>query len=84
MRVANFPQQFDQLQVAAELRLLKAGIVAAPIVLRKLGNAFPGHRAGEQARNHGRVIDDANVVLLAIRENFLFHAAVQHGVRRLQ
>ena len=48
------------------------------------GDALLGHGAGEQAGVHGRIVDDADVVLLAEGKDLGFDGAVDHGVGRLQ
>ena len=63
---------------------LNSDVSAPPVVGRKAPRALGGHLAGEQARNHGRVVDDADAVGLREGKNLRLDGAAQHGVGRLQ
>jgi hypothetical protein len=66
------------------MRLLEVEGAFAEIVFRQIGDAFPGHGAGEQAGLHGRVDDDSDVLSGAIRQNLFTDFGRDQGVRRLQ
>src|SRR5437667_379928 len=51
---------------------------------RRSGHALFVHLAGEQAGLHRRIHDDADVVLLAVRQNLGFDLGGDGGVGRLE
>src|ERR1035441_2474159 len=59
-------------------------IVAAEVVERQVGDPLFAHRPGQQAGVHGRVVDDANLVIEAERQNLRLDRAVDHRVGRLE
>ncbi len=83
-RAPIWRQQFGEIQVASEQRLLEARGAAAEIVVGHGGDALAGHRAGQQARLHGRVDDDADAVRLREGQRRFFDLRGDHRVRRLQ
>ena len=77
-------QAVDELQVLRQLRLLEERVPAAPVVLAERGGALARERAGQQARLHRAVGDDADAVGRAPRQDLGLDLALQHAVGRLQ
>src|SRR5205807_5868907 len=65
-------------------RLAEFRIAAAKIVRRQSCGALASHGSGEKSGSHGSVIDHADSLLLAIRENLRFNFPANNGVGRLQ
>lgn len=82
--LADGAEQVDEFKVAGDEGFLELFGVATEIVLRHFGDAVFGHGAGEKAGLHGRIVDDADVVAGAEREDFGLDGAIDHGVGRLQ
>src|SRR2546421_1705785 len=59
-------------------------MAAAKIARRQSGGASAVHRASDKSGSHGSVIDHADSLLLAIRENLRFNFSANDGVGRLQ
>src|SRR5260370_2541028 len=65
-------------------RLSKFRMAAAKIVCRQSGSALARHCSREQTRGHGSVVDHADSLLLAIRQNLGFNLPADDGVGWLQ
>ena len=81
---ADTPQHLHQRQVLRQPRLLELHVVAPPIGCRQRIDPLARHRPGEQSRQHRRVDEHANVVLLAVRQQLALDIAPEQRVRRLQ
>src|SRR5260370_19749119 len=79
MARANLTQSLDELEIFGEARLAKFRIAAAKIVCRQSGSALARHRSREQTRGHGSVVDHADSLLLAIRQNLGFNLPADDG-----
>jgi hypothetical protein len=84
MARADAPQAVDEGEVPRQTRLLELPAPPAPVVGRERRNALGRVLAAQEAGRHRRVDDDADVVLLAEREDLVLDAAAEQAVRRLQ
>src|SRR5882724_1816311 len=67
-----FAQPFHKFEIFRKLGILEFGIAAAKIIGGQRSSAFACHCAGQQARRHRRVTDDADAMLQAMRKDILF------------
>src|SRR5581483_11869025 len=84
IKLGNLAQLLDQGQVARETRLLKLFVVLAPVVVGQARDALTRHLAAEQSRLHGRIDDDADIILPTERQNLLLDLAIDERVVRLE
>src|SRR5258708_14095723 len=71
--LTNVCEQLCQQQVARQTRLLIFRIPFPPVIIRQMRNAFRRQTTSQQATGHRRVDNDANGVLLTIRQDFLLN-----------
>src|SRR5580692_7795631 len=81
---AYLAQALNEVDVFGEAGLTKLGVFASEIVGWQGGSAFASHCASEEPGSHGRVRDDADALLFAIRQDFLIDLAANQGVGWLQ
>ena len=75
---ADLAQLFYQGKIPRQVRLSELGIAAAPVVFREPGGALARHCSGQKSRGHRGIDDHADVFALAVRQNVLFDAAIDH------
>src|SRR5712691_5163381 len=84
MARGDFFQALDELEILGKLGLAKVGAVAAPVVFGQFRGTLAGHSPGQQTGSHGRVDDHSDTAALAIGQDFVFDAAANQRIRRLQ
>ena len=80
MSFANRTQQINKLKIARQFRLLKVRVPVTPIVVGESAGPLPSHRSAKEPRPHGRVNNHSDILLGAVRQNFFFNLAGQHGI----
>src|SRR5260370_3082795 len=76
-----FAEPLHKFKIFRKLGILEFGIAAAKIVGGQRSSAFACHRAGQQARRHRRITDDAAAVLQTMRKNILFALPANQVIR---